>query len=159
MRFPLFVEAVSRRSGIPPEQAAVVTRAVLQTMVERMTGGDATDLAGHLPDDLGGYLAPPAPPPGIRSPASPPVTPAPAPPPGIRSPAPRPVTPPAGPADFLRRVGQRAGVDDRTARAGAGAVFATLRDAVTVAEFRDMVARLPRDFDGMVDPVPRPDEP
>ncbi|MEH0974398.1 DUF2267 domain-containing protein [Micromonospora sp. CPCC 205546] len=127
MRFPLFVEAVSRRAGLPTGQAATIARAVLQTMVERLGGG----APGRLPDELDGYLAGPG---AGDGPAS-----------------------ALGPADFLRRVGERAGVDEVTARAGTGAVFATLREAVTVDEFRDMVARLPRDFDGMTQPIPRPD--
>ncbi|NJP34481.1 DUF2267 domain-containing protein [Micromonospora thermarum] len=132
MRFPLFVDAVSRRGGLPTDQAATVARAVLQTMVERMTGGEAADLAGHLPDDAGDYLAEPG------------TAPADGRPPAI------------GPVEFLRRVGERAGVDDETARIGTAAVFATLREAVTVDEFRAMVAQLPRDFDGMTQPIPRP---
>ncbi|SCL72240.1 Uncharacterized conserved protein, DUF2267 family [Micromonospora citrea] len=130
MRFPLFVDAVSRRSGLSTAQSATIARAVLQTMVERMTGDSSGDPAGHLPDELDGYLAGPGPDDG------------------------RPAVP--GPAQFLRQVGERAGVDEATARAGAGAVFATLREAVTVEEFHEMVARLPRDFDGMTQPIPRP---
>ncbi|MER7416948.1 DUF2267 domain-containing protein [Micromonospora peucetia] len=126
MRFPLFVDAVSRRAGLPAAQAATIARAVLQTMVERMSGGTT----GHLPDELDDYLAGS----GADGPAAVP-----------------------GPAEFVRRVGERAGVDEATARTGTGAVFATLREAVTVDEFRDMVARLPRDFDGMTQPIPRPD--
>ncbi|MFI7606001.1 DUF2267 domain-containing protein [Micromonospora sp. NPDC049366] len=126
MRFPRFIDAVSRRSGLPPEQAVAVARAVLQTMAERVTG-ETDDLAGHLPDDLDGYLA-----------GSGPGTPDAA----------------AGPADFLRRVGERAGVDEVSVRAGTAAVFATLREAVTVGEFHQMVARLPRGFDGGVEPRP-----
>ncbi|PWR04911.1 DUF2267 domain-containing protein [Micromonospora acroterricola] len=129
MRFPRFIEAVSQRSGLPTEQAAVVARAVLQTMAERVTGRPADDLAGHLPDELHGYL-------GGTDTSGPPTA--------------------AGPAEFLRRVGVRAGVDEATARAGTGAVFATLRDAVTVREFRDMVAQLPRDPDGGVAPAAPP---
>ncbi|CCH18100.1 DUF2267 domain-containing protein [Micromonospora lupini] len=205
--FPHFIDAVSRRSGLPTEQAAALARAVLQTMAERVTGGppDLTghppdDLTGHLPDEVDGYLngaapSPPAnpssPPAGVAGwpadPAGLPADPAglPADPAGLpgglaglpaelagssSDPVPDPVTgvdgldtgvgldvggpvttpPPvdAGPAEFLRRVGQRAGVDPATARAGTGAVFATLREAVTVREFREMVARLPRDDDG-----------
>ncbi|MGW4502263.1 DUF2267 domain-containing protein [Micromonospora sp. NPDC004336] len=133
MRFPLFVDAVSRRSGLSTAQSATIARAVLQTMVERMTGEGSGDPAGHLPDALDGYLAAG---PGSGSDDG-------------RRPAP-------GPAQFLREVGERAGVDEATARAGTGAVFATLREAVTVEEFHDMVARLPRDFDGMTQPIPRP---
>ncbi|MGK5739878.1 DUF2267 domain-containing protein [Micromonospora sp. URMC 103] len=127
MRFPRFVDAVSRRSGLPPEQAAAVARAVLQTMAERVTGGPADDLAGQLPDEVDDYLAGPAAAPGGSV---------------------------AGPAEFLRRVGERAGVDERTARVGTGAVFATLREALTVAEFREMVTRLPRGGSGGIEPVP-----
>ena len=45
-------------------------------------------------------------------------------------------------------------VDPATARSGTGAVFVTLREAVTVREFREMVSRLPRADDGAVGPVP-----
>ncbi|GIJ26632.1 hypothetical protein Vqi01_17940 [Micromonospora qiuiae] len=121
MRFPLFVDAVSRRSGLPPDLAAIVARAVLQTVVERMTGL-STDPTGYLPAEFGNASAP------------------------------------QGPEDFLRRVGQRAGVDQQVAGAGAAAVFATLREAVTVDEFREMVSRLPTTADGTVDPLAGPDE-
>ncbi|MEU4680994.1 DUF2267 domain-containing protein [Micromonospora sp. NPDC023737] len=127
MRFPRFIDAVSRRSGLPPEQAATIARAVLQTMAERVTGRPADDLAGRLPDELDGYLSGPAADAGPT---------------------------PAGPGEFLRRVGERAGVDEVTAQVGTGAVFATLREAVTVAEFREMVARLPMSADGAVEPLP-----
>ena len=121
MRFPLFVDAVSRRSGLPPEQAEAVARAVLQTVAERMTG-PSTDPTGYLPAEFGAASAP------------------------------------QEPADFLRRVGQRAGVDPQLAGTGAAAVFATLREAVTVDEFREMVARLPATADGTIDPLAGPDE-
>ncbi|MET7962329.1 DUF2267 domain-containing protein [Micromonospora zamorensis] len=196
--FPYFIDAVSRRSGLPTEQAAALARAVLQTMAERVTGGAPDDLVGHLPDEVDGYLAGPAPDgPGTVGPAPDaaggfgPATDAagrvrPAPhatgafDPASDAVGPTPgqagtagpgadvtglgldvggaaVPPPAdaGPAEFLRRVGQRAGVDPATARAGTGAVFATLREAMTVREFREMVARLPRD-DGGVAPPGRP---
>ncbi|MCZ7423233.1 MULTISPECIES: DUF2267 domain-containing protein [unclassified Micromonospora] len=116
MRFPLFVAAVSRRSGLAPEPAADVARAVLDTVVERMTGAQPPDPTGYLPTELTDALAP------------------------------------GGPADFLRRVGERAGVDESTAAAGAAAVFATLRETVTVGEFQEMVARLAT-ADGGTDPV------
>ncbi|MBQ1024840.1 DUF2267 domain-containing protein [Micromonospora sp. C95] len=116
MRFPLFVAAVSRRSGLAPEPAAIVARAVLQTVVERMTGSPPTDPTGYLPAELTDAVSP------------------------------------GGPGDFLRRVGERAGVDESTAAAGAAAVFATLRETVTVGEFQEMVARLST-AGGGTDPV------
>ncbi|RIV37644.1 DUF2267 domain-containing protein [Micromonospora radicis] len=119
MRFPLFVDAVSRRSGLSPELSAVVARAVLGTVAERMTGGASSDPTGYLPQELSG------------GPAS-----------------------PIAPEEFLRRVGERAGVDEQTAGVGAAAVFATLREAVTVDEFRELVARLP----GAAGPILGPDD-
>ncbi|MGC5033445.1 DUF2267 domain-containing protein [Micromonospora sp. DT229] len=125
MRFPLFVDAVSRRSGLSTDLSAAVARAVLGTLAERMTGQPTTDPTGYLPQELSG-------------PSGELLT--------------------DGPGDFLRRVGARAGVDEQTAGLGAAAVFATLREAVTVNEFRALVAGLPTAPDGTVDPVAGPDE-
>ncbi|WP_433554193.1 DUF2267 domain-containing protein [Micromonospora zamorensis] len=180
--FPYFIDAVSRRSGLPSEQAAALARAVLQTMADRVTGDAPDDLVGHLPDEVGGYLTGRAPDePGTVGPAPDAVGLAPdavgtvgpaagrggVVGPGMEGPdtglgldvGGAAVAPPtdAGPAEFLRRVGQRAGVDPATARAGTGAVFATLREAMTVREFREMVARLPRDDGGVAPPeLPAP---
>ncbi|MBB5481129.1 DUF2267 domain-containing protein [Micromonospora parathelypteridis] len=169
--FPHFIDAVSRRSGLPTEQAAALARAVLQTMAERVTGGPPDALAWHLPNNVGGYLTGPTPDPaGAVGPdlgVGPYVGGGPEPGVGgldtgvdleVGGAAAPPPPADAGPADFLRRVGQRAGVDPATARAGTGAVFATLREAMTVREFREMVARLPRDDDGG-GPAPVPPDP
>jgi uncharacterized protein (DUF2267 family) len=145
VRFSGFVDAVAQRSGLSPEQADAVTRAVLQTMAERVAGNCPPDPVGQLPDRLGPYLAGPAPEAAGGAEPSRGAEP---------GRADRP--PHAGPAEFLRVVGERAGVDPATARTGTGAVFATLREAVTVREFRDMVARLPRDPDGGIGWVPPP---
>ncbi|WP_433318864.1 DUF2267 domain-containing protein [Micromonospora sp. CA-269861] len=144
--FPVFIDAVSQRSGLPAEQAAVLARAVLQTLADRVTGGAPDDLVAHLPNEVDGYLTAPAPDQteaagpdagvdGLTSGL------------GLEVGGAAASAPPtdAGPVEFLRRVEQRAGVDPATARAGTGAVFATLRAAMTVREFREMVARLPRD--------------
>ncbi|MEU7751616.1 DUF2267 domain-containing protein [Micromonospora sp. NPDC049101] len=187
--FPYFIDAVSRRSGLPTEQAAALARAVLQTLAERVTGGAPDDLVGHLPNEVDGYLAGPAPDLGgpvsdLAGPAPDLVGPAPEvagavgsvldpassalEPAGVVGPdggedgldtgvgldvggaAAAPAPAGAGPAEFLRRVEERAGVDPETARAGTGAVFGTLRSAMTVREFRQLVARLPRDGEGGV---------
>jgi uncharacterized protein (DUF2267 family) len=126
VRFPRFVEAVSRRSELPTEQAATISRAVLQTLADRITEGESADLAAQLPDELSGYLSAPTEAGG------------------------------GGPVTFLRRVADRAGVDPAVAEVGTVAVLATLREAVTVDEFEDLVAQLPKGFDAMVDPIPRP---
>ncbi|MEW2144670.1 DUF2267 domain-containing protein [Micromonospora vinacea] len=148
--FPYFIDAVSQRSGLPAEEAAVLARAVLQTLAERVTGGASGDLVGHLPNEVDGYLSGPAP----DAASGPAPGGAPGPDAGVDGlttgvglevggAAATPMD--AGPTEFLRRVEQRAGVDPATARAGTGAVFATLRTAMTVPEFQEMVARLPRD--------------
>ena len=59
--FPYFIDAVSQRSGLPAEEAAVLARAVLQTLAERVTGDAPGDLVGHLPNEVDGYLSGPAP--------------------------------------------------------------------------------------------------
>ncbi|MET8277632.1 DUF2267 domain-containing protein [Micromonospora sp. NPDC005174] len=145
--FPQFIDAVSRRSGLPAAQAAVLARAVLTTMAERVTEAPP-DPAGHLPDQVDGYLYDFA---SDAAPPSAPTTRADGPDTGVGLDLGGSVaTPPpmdAGPVDFLRRVAQRAGVDPATARVGTGAVFATLREAMTVREFHEMVARLPLDED------------
>jgi uncharacterized protein (DUF2267 family) len=128
VRFPRFVEAVSRRSELPTEQAATISRATLQTLAERVTGDEANDLAAQLPDELSGYLTAPA---GGGGPTG-------------------------GTVEFVYRVAHRAGVDPAVAEVGARAVLATLREAVTVGEFHDLVAQLPKGFDAMVEPIPRP---
>ncbi len=127
MGFSRFVEAVSRRSELPTEEAATISRAVLQTLADRVTGGESADLAAQLPDELSGYLTAPAG--GGWD---------------------------GGVVTFLRRVANRAGVDPAVAEVGTRAVLDTLREAVTVDEFQDLVAQLPKGFDAMVDPIPRP---
>ncbi|RZT78106.1 uncharacterized protein (DUF2267 family) [Micromonospora violae] len=166
--FPYFIDAVSRRSGLPSPQAAVLARAVLQTLAERVTGGAPDDLVGHLPNDVDGYLTGPtsdaagAVRPDAAGAVGPDAAGAVGPDAAVLGPGAgaegltsgvglevggAAAVPPtdAGPAEFLRRVAERAGVDPATARAGTGAVFATLREAMTVREFRAMVARLPHD--------------
>jgi uncharacterized protein (DUF2267 family) len=127
VRFPRFVEAVSRRAELPTDQAATISRAVLQTLADRVTGDESADLAAQLPDEVSGYLTAPADE-GVGG----------------------------GPITFLRRVADRAGVDPAVAEVGTRAVLATLRETVTVGEFEDLVAQLPKGFDAMVDPFPRP---
>ncbi len=129
MRFPRFVEAVSRRAELPTGQAATISRAVLQTLAERVTASEADELAAQLPDELGCYLA---------APADDGAT--------------------GGVVTFVHRVAERAGVDPAVAEVGTLAVLATLREAVTVGEFHDLVAQLPKGFDALVDPIPRYDD-
>ncbi|MGC5022566.1 DUF2267 domain-containing protein [Micromonospora sp. DT47] len=127
MRFPHFVAAVARRAELPPETAAAIARAALLTVAQRVSAGETGDLAAQLPDDLSGYLT--APTSGDAAGG------------GERF----------GPVEFLRRVAERAGVEPATAQVGVRAVFATLREAVTVGEFQNLIAQLPKSFTRDVD--------
>ena len=57
MKFTEFVGQVQHRLELPGEGEAVrATRAVLQTLGERLQAGQATDLAGPLPMEIDYYL-------------------------------------------------------------------------------------------------------
>jgi uncharacterized protein (DUF2267 family) len=56
MKYTQFVETVSERADVSLGEAEVLTRAVLRTLSERITGSTARDLAAHLPTELQPYL-------------------------------------------------------------------------------------------------------
>jgi uncharacterized protein (DUF2267 family) len=125
MKYDEFVSHVSARAGVPPDRAAVLTRVTLTTLAERITGGEARDLASQLPKDLQTALIPP------------------------QEPAEK-----FDLAEFVRRVKGRAEIDDEeTAREGVRAVFLTLAEAVTGGQFRDVMSQLPREFRELVEPA------
>ncbi|MFU8852466.1 DUF2267 domain-containing protein [Micromonospora sp. SL1-18] len=129
MKYDTFVDKVARRTGASPERAVELTRATLETLAERLTGGEVLDLAAQLPKPLQRMLKP------------------------------HPATEAAdrfGAAEFIARVGQRAGVDGNIARYVVRAVFTTLREAVSGGEFEHVVVQMPRDYRDMVEPALAP---
>ncbi|MGK5740830.1 DUF2267 domain-containing protein [Micromonospora sp. URMC 103] len=129
MDYHTFIDRVAQRTRTSPERAATLAAATLETLAERLTGGEVLDLAAQLPRPLQAVLKP------------------------------SPRTESAdrfGAAEFVARVGQRASVDENAARDAARAVFTTLREAVTAGEFDDVVTQLPRDYRGMVEPAMAP---
>ena len=96
------------------EQAITAT---LQTLSERLTGGEATDLAAQLPEELKAPLE--------RSAEE----------------AER-----FSLEEFYERVAEREGVDLETARNDASAVMSVLRLAVTPGQLDDLMAQLPSEF-------------
>jgi uncharacterized protein (DUF2267 family) len=112
-----FLDSVARRAGLPGTEAAKITRATLQTLAERISGGQARDVAAQLPEEVRGYLD------------------------TDEETAQR-----LDRAEFLNEVRARAGVDDRRAGDGARAVLTTVRDVVSPDEFEDMVSELPKDI-------------
>lgn len=126
MNYPEFIDTVARRAGVPSEQAPTITRATLKTLAERISGGEARQLAEQLPDQLEDDLRKP---PWDEFAESFPLE------------------------EFTRRVSERAGVDASVARAATRAVLTTLREAVTAREFDDMVSQLPKEYREVIEPV------
>lgn len=127
MNYDTFVDQVVQRARVPSEQAVELTRATLETLGDRLTGGEVLDLAAQLPKPLQLVLRP-----SIEA-------------------AER-----FGAAEFVARVSQRAGVDESAARNGVRAVFTTLREAISGGEFDDVMTQLPRDYRDMVEPALAP---
>lgn len=57
MQYDRFVTAVQKRANLPSNGAAVrAIHATLETLGERLFGGEAEDLAAQLPPEIGYYL-------------------------------------------------------------------------------------------------------
>jgi uncharacterized protein (DUF2267 family) len=121
-----FLDAVARRAGVSPDQAATLTRAVLANLAQRISGGEAEDIANQLSGELGQHLR--------RSPGS-----------GNAEAFTL--------GEFVRRVSERSGVDQTTATAGVQAVLTTIGEAVTGDEFKEMLSQLPKEFLEVIEPV------
>ncbi|SCL33005.1 Uncharacterized conserved protein, DUF2267 family [Micromonospora rhizosphaerae] len=122
-----FYEKVAARAGVPPETAQSLTEATLRTLSERISGGEAADLADHVAHELRPFVA---------------------------------KAPPEEPEvfaydEFLRRVADRAGVDQGVAERGVRAVLQTLHRVVGHDEFEDAMSQLPADIRALAQPVPR----
>jgi uncharacterized protein (DUF2267 family) len=124
VNYETIIDKVAQRAAVSPEEAVILNRATMETLADRLTGGEAMDLAAQLPKKLQAPLRP------------------------RRETAER-----ISLAEFTRRVAERAGVDEEAAANGVRAVFATLREAVTGGEFEDLVAQLPSDFATVAEPV------
>lgn len=117
-----FYDTVRREGLAPDDDAAAATRAVLRTLAQRITSGEAEDLAADLPAEVGDALV------GV-DPAE---------------------AGEFGREEFLDRVDRRADVDEPlgAARAVAGA----LDDHASDEEFRNAREQLPGEFDVVLEP-------
>jgi uncharacterized protein (DUF2267 family) len=117
-----FLARVEERTGLDRDGAARAVDAVLATLAERLAGGEVEDLIVHLP------LA-------------------------LHEPLRRGVAESGDKAkrmsvdEFVDRVAEREGIPLEQAQDHARAVLATLREALPDAEFRDIDAQLPAEYD------------
>jgi uncharacterized protein (DUF2267 family) len=118
-----FGEEVSRRAGVPPDRARVFIQATLETLAERISGGEAHDLASQLPKQMKEWLKKN----GERA-------------------------EPFGLDEFIRRVSERTGAPPEESRVAVKAVFRTLGQAVTGGEFTDVMSQLPGEFRELTKP-------
>jgi uncharacterized protein (DUF2267 family) len=117
-----FCAGVESRAGLDPRGAARTVDAVLQTLAERIAGGQVADLEAVLPEGLRPALQ--------RGRAH-----------GDGGPERMTLQ------DFLARIARREGTTPDAALRHARAVFAALREALPPKELSDVVAQLPRDYD------------
>jgi uncharacterized protein (DUF2267 family) len=123
MTYDEFIKHVRDRTGLEREQAEAVTRATLETLAERLTGGEADDLAAQLPKALQEPLLSRADEGAERFDIE----------------------------EFKRRVAERSGISP--AADAIRAVMTTIREAVTRGEFDDVMQQLPDEFWALVEPV------
>jgi uncharacterized protein (DUF2267 family) len=117
-----FHDLVAARADRLRERVPALVEATLTTLAERISGGQAANLAAQLPEPLRAALT------TALEPAQ-----------------------PFGVEEFADRVSLRAGVDAAEARVGASAVLVTVRGAVTPQIWDDVLAQLPQEYAGLVD--------
>ncbi|NMH96991.1 DUF2267 domain-containing protein [Pseudonocardia acidicola] len=117
-----FIQKVAERAGLSRIEAEAIAHATMRTLSERLTGGEAEDLANQLPRSFREDLLPTS-----EHAES------------------------FGVAEFRRRVAERAEVDEEKAAAGIVAVLATIRDTVTGKEWHDVMGQLGKEFAQLVE--------
>ena len=125
MNFKEFTYTVAERAGFSREEAADLTRATLETLADRLSGGEARDLAVRLPEPMGESLR------GKKGMAA-----------GN-----------FGLEEFLRRVSEHTGLTVKETTDGVRAVFRTLAEVVPSDHFDQAMSQLPGDFRRMLEPV------
>lgn len=113
-----FLQRVADRVGVTPDVARRATEAVLETLAERIAGGEVDDLIERLP-------------PALREP--------------LKRGRERggDTARKMAPDEFLRRVAEREGIDPEDASDHTRAVLLTLREAVGDDEYFDVTVQLP----------------
>jgi uncharacterized protein (DUF2267 family) len=117
VQFRELIRKVGERAGISDRfEAERTTFVVLQALSDRLSGKEANDLLAQLPSLLREEI--------------------------VVSPAPQPMSL----DEFVGRVAEELDVTPEEARTRVRAVFATLREAVTVGELRDVMQELDPEY-------------
>jgi uncharacterized protein (DUF2267 family) len=125
MSYDEILTTIEQHADIGRQRAERAAQATLQTLAERISQGEARDVAAQLPPELAPWL-------GTDTDAE-----------GFDV------------DEFIRRVAEREEVDPETAERHARAVFVALRRALTPQEWADMKAELPTDFSLLLPDGPR----
>lgn len=121
MKYHDFLGQVQHRAQMATtEEAVSATRATLQTLAERISKGEASDVAAQLPQELGVYLSDAKPRPKRFS-----------------------------LEEFLKRVADREKADMPDAVYHARVVLEVLGEALTPNEWEQLRAQLPAEYDSL----------
>ena len=124
MKYDEFIAQVERRTGLDSRDAAIrATSAALETLAERLAGGEAKDLASQLPPEIGAYLQQPFA--GAGEPFS--------------------------LDEFFQRVSNREGVSLADATYHARIIIALISEVVTMGEIENVRSQLPTNFRQLFD--------
>ncbi len=124
MKYDEFIAQVERRTGLDSREAAIrATSATLETLAERLAGGEAKDLASQLPPEIGVYLQQPFA--GAGEPFS--------------------------LDEFFQRVSNREGVSLADATYHARIIIALISEVVTMGEIENVRSQLPTNFRELFD--------
>jgi Uncharacterized conserved protein len=113
-----FIQAVSERTGLSRQESADLTRATLETLAHRLSGGEDRALALELPEGLAE---------SVRRGATPAIE-------------------AFGYDEAVRRVADRNMLKKDEADSGVRAVLVTMREAISDKEFGNMMSQLGGEF-------------
>jgi uncharacterized protein (DUF2267 family) len=116
-----FAELVADWAEVPADTAEALAQATLRTLAQRISGGEAEDLAEWMPTRFRPFLIK-----GRETAEAFPYE------------------------EFIRRVAEYADVDHDTAERGVAAVLRAMREVVGEKEFTDAMAQLPKEFHELV---------
>jgi uncharacterized protein (DUF2267 family) len=124
MKYDEFISQVSKRANIDSREAAErAVAATLETLGQRLAGGEPKDLASQLPPEIAMFLQQPDSGSGEAFSVD----------------------------EFFWRVSQREGVDLTEATFHARVILGLLSESVTMGEIQNVQAQLPNDFAQLFD--------